>query len=233
MLIMQNVLGCIKVSQPCFTSWLSRISQYMCTITCPECRMEWASRDFHFVSLPRCDTLWGGRLPVTLLAAAVVSAPGEVAGESSWSQGGSQEPWAAEENLLAPAAGAPAAAAVAGAKQGPGQALRHHTRCGGAAVSPAPGAAFEYFYLQLCPPRGAPLWEESLPLQQLEKPDPERPPNRRRQPAGGQSSSGGHPGCGFVLPPQAVHPAAASPLADGELRPRPGQRSVAQSEGDA
>lgn len=193
----------------------------------------WTRRDFHFVSLPRCDALRGGRLPVALLAAAVLGAPGEAAGESSWTQGGSQEPWAFEENLLAPAAGASAAASVAGAEQGPGQALRHHTRYGGTAVTPASGAAFECFYLWPCPSRGAPLWEESLPLQQLEKPDPERPPDRRREPAGGQSSSGRHPGCGFFVPPQAVHPAAASPLADGKLWPRPGQRSVTQSEGDA
>lgn len=87
--------------------------------------------------------------------------------------------------------------------------------------------------LTVCPSRGAPLWEESIPLQQLKKPDPERPPDRRRQLAGGQSSSGGRPGCGFFVPPQAVHSTAASPLADGELWPRSGQRPVAQSEGHA
>lgn len=120
----------------------------MCIIMCPEWRMGCTSRDFHCVSPTRCDVMRGGRLPVTLLAASVVGAAGEAAGESSWTQGGSQEPWAVEENLLAPAAGPPAAAAVAGAQQGPGQALRHHTRYGRAAVCPSV-PAFDCFYLRL------------------------------------------------------------------------------------
>lgn len=185
-----------------------------------------------FFSLPRFDALWGGRLSIAVLSAAVIRAVGEAAGESSWTQGGSQESWEVEEDLLPAAAGPPAAAALAGAQQGPGQAVRHYTRCGRDAASWL-GPVFDPLYWRACPSRGAPLWEESFPLQQLKKPDPERPPDRGRQLAGGQSWSGRRPGRGFVLPPQAVHPTAASPLADGQLRPRSGQRPVAQSEGDA
>lgn len=85
----------------------------------------------------------------------------------------------------------------------------------------------------LSPSRCEPLWEESLPLQQPEEPDPGRPPEGHQQLAGGQSQARGRPGRGLHLPAQAVHPAAASPLEDGELWPGPGQRSVPQSEGDA
>lgn len=44
-----------------------------------------------FFLLPRFDALRGGRLSIAVLAAAVVRAVGEAAGESSWAQGGSQE----------------------------------------------------------------------------------------------------------------------------------------------
>lgn len=37
----------------------------------------------------RCDPVWGGGLPVTLLAATVVCALGAAVGESSWAEGGS------------------------------------------------------------------------------------------------------------------------------------------------
>lgn len=101
-----------------------------------EGRKEVCGGDFHlFLPLPRCDALWGGRLSIAVLTAAVLRAVGEAAGESSWTQGGSQESGEVEEDLLAPAAGAPAAAALAGAQQRPGQAVRHYTRYGRDAVS--------------------------------------------------------------------------------------------------
>lgn len=111
------------------------------------------TRDFHCVSPTRCDVMRGGRLPVPLLPASVVGAAGEAAGESSWTQGGSQEPWAVEENLLAPAAGPPAAAAVAGSQQGPGQALRHHTRYSRASVFPS-GSCIPLLLLMIVTPPG-------------------------------------------------------------------------------
>lgn len=75
----------------------------------------------------RCEPVRGGRLPVPLLAATVVGASGAAAGESPRAKGGPEDSGEAEEGLLSPAAGPPAAAPVEGAEQGPGQALRHHT----------------------------------------------------------------------------------------------------------
>ncbi len=60
--------------------------------------------------------MWGGSLRVTLVAETVLGAPGAAVGESSRAEGGSQEPGEAEEDLLSPAAGPPAAATVEGAE---------------------------------------------------------------------------------------------------------------------
>lgn len=102
------------------SKWISSITiQNFCACVCFQA---------HFASLSRCDSLWRGGFPVASLAATFLGAPGTTVGQSSWEEGGSQEPGEAEEDLLSPAAGSPPSATVERAEQRPGQAVWLHTR---------------------------------------------------------------------------------------------------------